>query len=159
MELLALLYGTGWFFNWFRPKVLSIRLHSKSHQKSFKCQSLLTDWYVELIGWNHLKKAPCIMWALIIHSLFWQKCTKWFNRWLVLWTVQSVLNFHGSSQFLFARMVTLFAKLAAAMSWCTAQSAGDYSYYSFVSFMTFIQGPWASRGVFVGWNTDPDCAA
>ena len=29
-------------------KVQSIRLHSKSHQKSSKCQNLLTDWHLEL---------------------------------------------------------------------------------------------------------------
>ena len=31
----------GDFFNWDPPK--SVRLHSKSHQKSSKCQNLLTE--------------------------------------------------------------------------------------------------------------------
>ena len=30
--------------------VLSIRLHSKSHQKSSKCQNLITGWHLELLG-------------------------------------------------------------------------------------------------------------
>ena len=37
-------------------KVLSVRLHSKSHQKSSKCQNLLTEWHLELFGRNQLKK-------------------------------------------------------------------------------------------------------
>ena len=40
-------------------KVLSIRLHSKSHQKSSKCQNLLTDWHLELFGRDQLKETPC----------------------------------------------------------------------------------------------------
>ena len=28
-------------------KFLSVRLHSKSHQKSSKCQNLLTGWHLE----------------------------------------------------------------------------------------------------------------
>ena len=31
-------------------KVLSVRLHSKSHQKSSKCQNLLTGWHLEFLG-------------------------------------------------------------------------------------------------------------
>ena len=50
----------GVFFNWFPvQKVLSIRLHSKSHQKSSKCQNLLTGWhFLELFGRNQLKNNP-----------------------------------------------------------------------------------------------------
>ena len=33
----------GVFFNWCPLKVFSVRLHSKSHQKSSKCQNLLTE--------------------------------------------------------------------------------------------------------------------
>ena len=40
-------------------KVLSVRLHSKSHQKSSKCQDLLTGWHLELLGGHQLKKTPC----------------------------------------------------------------------------------------------------
>ena len=41
-------------------KVLSVRLHSKSHQKSSKCQNLLTGWHLELLGGGELKKTPCM---------------------------------------------------------------------------------------------------
>ena len=37
-------------------KVLSVRLHSKSHQKSSKCQNLLTGWHLELLGGGRVKK-------------------------------------------------------------------------------------------------------
>ena len=37
----------------------SVRLHSKSHQKSFKCQNLFTNWHLELLGGGQLKKTPC----------------------------------------------------------------------------------------------------
>ena len=58
-------------------KVLSVRLHSKSHHKSPKCQNFLTGWYLEffgghqfwyfnffpylwILGGHQLKKTPCI---------------------------------------------------------------------------------------------------
>ena len=41
-------------------KVLSIRLHSKFHQKSSKCQKFLTDWHLDISGRDHSKKTPCI---------------------------------------------------------------------------------------------------
>ena len=34
----------GAFFNWSQQDFLRVRLHSKSHQKSSKCQNLLTGW-------------------------------------------------------------------------------------------------------------------
>ena len=37
---------------------MSVRLNSKSHQKSSKCQNLLTDWHLELFGRNQLKNTP-----------------------------------------------------------------------------------------------------
>merc|ERR1712105_134807 len=49
----------GVFFNSPPLKVLSVRLHSKSHQKSSKCQNLLTGWHLELLGGGELKKTPC----------------------------------------------------------------------------------------------------
>ena len=41
-------------------KVLSVRLHSKSHQKSSKCQNLLTEKNLWFLGGSQLKKSPCI---------------------------------------------------------------------------------------------------
>ena len=50
---------TGWVFSLVPPKkVLSIRLHSKSHQKSSKCQNLLTSWHLELFGGTSQKTHP-----------------------------------------------------------------------------------------------------
>ena len=46
-------YIQGVFFNWDPLKVLNIRSHSKSHQKSSKCQNLLTSWHLELLGGSH----------------------------------------------------------------------------------------------------------
>ena len=51
----------GVFFNWSSLKVLSVRLHSKSHQKSSKCQNLLTGknlWFFRVGPVK--KKTPCI---------------------------------------------------------------------------------------------------
>ena len=50
-------------FFWLVPpqKVLSVRLHSKSHRKSSKCQNLLTSWHLELFGGTSNKKLPCIL--------------------------------------------------------------------------------------------------
>ena len=42
-------------------KVLSVRLHSKSHQKSSKCQNLLTGWHLEKSCKDQFKKPPCII--------------------------------------------------------------------------------------------------
>ena len=39
---------------------LRVRLHSKSHQKSSKCQNLLTGWHLEKSCQDQLKNAPCI---------------------------------------------------------------------------------------------------
>ena len=49
---------------WARDKVLSFqwllyRLDSKSHQKSSKCQNLLTGWHLELLGGPQLKETTC----------------------------------------------------------------------------------------------------
>ena len=53
------LISTGCFFLTGPPiKVLSVRLHSKSYQKSSKCQNLLTGWHLELLGGDQLKKHP-----------------------------------------------------------------------------------------------------
>ena len=41
-------------------KVLSVRLHSKSHPKSSKCQNLLTGWHLKFLGGYQWKKPPCI---------------------------------------------------------------------------------------------------
>ena len=48
----------GVFFNWCPLKVFSVRLHSKSHQKSSKCQNLLTGWH--FFRGAPVKKTPCI---------------------------------------------------------------------------------------------------
>ena len=40
-------------------KVLSTRLHKKSHQKSSKCQNLLTGW--QFLGGHQLKRTPYII--------------------------------------------------------------------------------------------------
>ena len=56
---------TGCFFlTTSAQKVLSIRLHSESHQKSSKCQNLLADWHLELFRRNQLKKTPCSLFSL-----------------------------------------------------------------------------------------------
>ena len=39
-------------------KVLSVRLHSKSHQKRSKCQNSLTGWHLSFLGGHQLKKHP-----------------------------------------------------------------------------------------------------
>ena len=44
------------FFTGTPLKVLSVRLHSKSHQKSSKCQNLLTGWHLEFLGGTSEKK-------------------------------------------------------------------------------------------------------
>ena len=50
---------------------------------------------------------------------------KWFNnRWLERWLAQSVLNYRGTFQFQFARMVTLSASPAPGTAWDIAQCAG-----------------------------------
>ena len=36
-------------------KVLSVRLHSESHQKISKCQNLLTSWHLEILGGGAVK--------------------------------------------------------------------------------------------------------
>ena len=46
------------FFYYLPQKVLSVRLHSKSQQKSSKCQNLLTSWHLEFLGGYQLKKHP-----------------------------------------------------------------------------------------------------
>ena len=42
-------------------KVLSVRLHSKSHQKSSKCQNFLTNKNLWFLGGSQLKKSPCML--------------------------------------------------------------------------------------------------
>ena len=42
-------------------KVLSVRLHSISHQKSSKCQNLLTEKKLVIFRGHQLKKTPCIL--------------------------------------------------------------------------------------------------
>ena len=46
----------GVFFNWDPLKVLSVRLHSKSHQKSSKCQNLLTEKKLVVFRGGSVKK-------------------------------------------------------------------------------------------------------
>ena len=38
--------------------IQGVRLHCKSHQKSFKCQDLLTGWHLELLGGPSEKRHP-----------------------------------------------------------------------------------------------------
>ena len=56
-------------------KVLNIRLHSKSHQKSSKCQNLITDWHLEVFGLDQLKKAPCMCNIVLRQKLLFRKST------------------------------------------------------------------------------------
>ena len=45
--ILIIMIHTGWFFWLVRPKKwLSVRLHSKSHKKSSKCQNFLRVWHL-----------------------------------------------------------------------------------------------------------------
>ena len=55
-------------------KVLSVRLHSKSHPKSSKCQNLLTGWHLEFLGGYQWKKPPCRFSMDII------KVPRWFRH-------------------------------------------------------------------------------
>ena len=41
-------------------KVLSFRLHGKSHQKSSKCQNFLRVWHLVIFRADQCKKPPCI---------------------------------------------------------------------------------------------------
>ena len=48
-------------------KVLSVRLQSKSYQKSSKCQNLLTGWHLGFLGGHQLKKTPCTIFTALLH--------------------------------------------------------------------------------------------
>ena len=50
------MHNTGFFFTGAPLKVLSVRLQSKSYQKSSKCQNLLTGWHVGFLGGHQFKK-------------------------------------------------------------------------------------------------------
>ena len=64
-------------------KVLSVGLHSKSHQKSSKCQNLLTGWHLEFLGGYQWKKSPCITYLGVeLCEDVWttEETTKWVLR-------------------------------------------------------------------------------
>ena len=68
------MYYTGFFLTGAPLKVISVRLHSKSHQKSSKCQNLLTEKKLVIFRGHQLKKHTVLSvnYQLARDQLYWQ---------------------------------------------------------------------------------------
>ena len=70
-SVVQMLKYTGWFIYTGPPlKVVSVRLHIKSHRKSCKCQNFLRVWYFKsFLGRTSINKPPCISLIKRFHLL------------------------------------------------------------------------------------------
>ena len=65
------------FFTGTPLKVLSVGLHSKSHQKSSKCQNLLTEKNLWFLGGHQLKNHP--VYGTSHQAAAWPACLSWWS--------------------------------------------------------------------------------